>query len=654
MKTNLLRLAGRWPDTFGVTGCLVAGMLAATSASGQEVIRSGVLQRDISLVQSWGRAEPSFIGGGRCGGGGTPEGVWNFLIGPEYSSPDFIKQENLFLEQDGKPIQLPVASHRLQGSGILVGQAVRAGLTLELYEFAPWDTHEVVRLIGIRNDSRRPVQIEAVAEIIPEGKAEVAGDLLAITQPVGTPSFGGGANNWAERLCRIGFNQPQKAEPMSRGEAKSAFRLRSRSVAIKPGESATIALIHSIHFTDQAPPAFGPFTAVESLRSELAAWRQWVAAGKYPPATEPRVQLLAESILVGMRMQQNHDGGVIAGVRKYSAAYMRDMHGAAKGFLAAGHFPEVAAMIRWHHQKFKSFGTIVDASEMGTSGSSIAAGNHTAELPAYFVLLVRAYVRAGGEPALLDEVRDAIEWCANVQITEGRKNGWHLGFNGDETERYVPTVDGKTYSDDYGSDSYGGGPGWPKLKWSFPSQVLAITSLDFAAECATRWGQSPDSCLAARDAFTGELLATFVDPTTGSAAWCTYEDGSRPKFPLTNYLLFPAWLAAPVEPRLVVKWVDDAAQCLKPSGILPVAPGGVEGFCGHTLALLLAGLKQTDHHGGNVGRIARVQKAVFESTLLGHFGLVNEFYGPAGTPNPHNLRPFESGILLEALLRKAP
>ena len=28
----------------------------------------------------------------------------------------------------------------------------------------------------------------------------------------------------------------------------------------------------------------------------------------------------------------------------------------------------------------------------------------------------------------------------------------------------------------------------------------------------------------------------------------------------------------------------------------------------------------------------------------------NEFYGPNNTPNPHNLRPFETGPLLDALL----
>jgi hypothetical protein len=30
--------------------------------------------------------------------------------------------------------------------------------------------------------------------------------------------------------------------------------------------------------------------------------------------------------------------------------------------------------------------------------------------------------------------------------------------------------------------------------------------------------------------------------------------------------------------------------------------------------------------------------------------MVNEYYGPGGTPNPHNLRVFESGVVMDALV----
>jgi hypothetical protein len=30
--------------------------------------------------------------------------------------------------------------------------------------------------------------------------------------------------------------------------------------------------------------------------------------------------------------------------------------------------------------------------------------------------------------------------------------------------------------------------------------------------------------------------------------------------------------------------------------------------------------------------------------------MVNEYYGPSGVPNPHNLRVFESGIVMDAIV----
>ena len=44
---------------------------------------------------------------------------------------------------------------------------------------------------------------------------------------------------------------------------------------------------------------------------------------------------------------------------------------------------------------------------------------------------------------------------------------------------------------------------------------------------------------------------------------------------------------------------------------------------------------------------------ILANGMLQHYGLVNEFYGPQGNPNPHNLCPFETGWVLEALARFA-
>jgi hypothetical protein len=616
--------------------------------------RSDVLGKDLDVVPVWGRDEPSFVGGGRCGGGATSTGDWDFLIGPDYTSPNFLARETLFLESGGHRWRLPSANRRIYRSGILMGQTtVGEGIAIELYEYAPWDQHEVIRLAGVRNNTAGPFVFAITAEIEPQGAATIKDNLLEIRQPKGALSYGRENKNWAERCCRIGFDQPQQIEADVEASPIPVMRLRTKLIIAEPGELVTVGLVHSLQFGDKRLDTFGPFSLRKDLAIELDGWNKWTSRGKCPARTDQRILQLTESILVGMRMQQSYDGGMIAGVRRYPYSYMRDMHGAAKGFLSAGHLEEAAAMIRWLNRKFAKFHCVVNASEMGTEGGNFVGGSPSVEIPAYFLLLVRSYVRAGGEPALADEVREALEWCAQTQIAEGRANDWRLGFNGDETERYVPTADGQTYQPGAGEITYGVAPGWKYQKWSFPSQILAIASLEFAIKCAERWGVSATPYVAAREAFAEELGRTFVEPKSHTAAWCIYADGTRPQFPLTNYLLFPAWLQTRIDPQQTGKLVEVAMRYLKPDGILPVAPGVVEGTCGHSLGLLLAGLKETSHNNKhNDVDIVQVEELVFTSGILGRYGMVNEYYGPTGVPNPHNLRSFESGILLEALLRK--
>ena len=86
-------------------------------------------------------------------------------------------------------------------------------------------------------------------------------------------------------------------------------------------------------------------------------------------------------------------------------------------------------------------------------------------------------------------------------------------------------------------------------------------------------------------------------------------------------------------------------------GAVPVCPGSVEGACGHGIALLLYGLKRI---GADPALITEVERCVSTHGQLGWFGLVSEFYGPDGTPNQHNLRPFETGPLIESLLMTTP
>ena len=46
-------------------------------------------------------------------------------------------------------------------------------------------------------------------------------------------------------------------------------------------------------------------------------------------------------------------------------------------------------------------------------------------------------------------------------------------------------------------------------------------------------------------------------------------------------------------------------------------------------------------------------ETILHSNLLSWYGTVSEFYGPGGTPNGHGNRPFEGGVVGEALVSYA-
>jgi hypothetical protein len=344
-------------------------------------------------------------------------------------------------------------------------------------------------------------------------------------------------------------------------------------------------------------------------------------------------------------MQQSYDGGLIAGVRRYAYSYIRDMHGAARGFLAAGLTDEVARMLAWIHRKAERFGSVVNASEMGADVRDFLGGHKGTELPAYY-LLMAAGLAARGATTAIDACRTTLIQAADEQIAVSRPDGWRFRYNGDETERYVPVIDGANYRF--------GKPDWDPQRacWSMPSHVLAMASVTaFARDLAPRWGLDMAPYAAAVESWRASFAPTFQADGRAVPAWTAFADGTLPSYPVPNYLLFPAWVDAPFPAAAVARWVEAAAGHLDPvRGHVPVCPGAVDGTCGHGLALLLYGLARI---GAAPERLAEIEHLIRTGGQLQWFGMVNEFYGPEGTPNQHNLRPFETGPLIEALLLAA-
>ena len=111
----------------------------------------------------------------------------------------------------------------------------------------------------------------------------------------------------------------------------------------------------------------------------------------------------------------------------------------------------------------------------------------------------------------------------------------------------------------------------------------------------------------------------------------------------------PLWLRVPLADGREGDDVKAAIAARRPdTGYIPNCPGVGEGFCGHTLGLALygavaLGLPEADE----------LLETILHSNLLSRYGTVSEFYGPGGTPNGHGNRPFEGGIVGEALVSYA-
>lgn len=599
-----------------------------------------LLDGAVATVPAFGDPEPSFIGGGRSGGGGLPDGTWDYLIGPTYSSPNFLTAERLAIGWQGQRNRAVAPTmYRVAASGILMGRQDMGGLTVEVWDCAPWDDQTVLRVLSVANRGTTQVaQVRLQAFVSLPGAPTHANGVLQVTLPKGTPSYGGECPSWAPRTARIAWNRQATVSEDWRDNAGRAFLMDCQLGDLAPGQSAVACLVHRLDEGDDIPPMDVPGDPAGVIERELAGWHAWFLRG----SEAVRQDLLVESQLAFIRMQQSYDGGFIAGVRRYAYSYIRDIHGACRGLLAAGFTEEPAKALAWIHRKTKRFGTVVNASEMGADVRNFVGGHRGTELPAYYLLLALGLMRHG-RGKVVDEYRDTLVLAADEQIEVSKADGWRFHYNGDETERYVPVVDGANYM--FGKKDWD-----PKTAlWSMPSHVLAMASVSgFARVLAPRWGIDPEPYMKAVAAWQASFSPTFQPDGRSVPAWTVFADGRLPSYPVPNYLLFPAWVEAPFASESIRAWVEAAAEHLDVSrGHVPVSPGVVEGTCGHGLALLLYGLKAVSVH---ADRIAALENIIRRGGQLQWFGLVNEFYGPQGTPNQHNLRPFETGPLLEALI----
>jgi len=592
--------------------------------------------------------ENYFIGNGILGGGGDGKGDWNFLIGPDYTSPNFLTSEIVTIILNGEQKDLCFSMHRVRSAGIYYGKVIFDKAIIHLFDYAVPDKPLIIRQFIIENSSAtQPLTVQLKAEII-KGKG-IAENLVGNSSAVllkadtATPLFGNGDGGyWKESFSLISFNTKSTCL-INNG----ITILSTGKVSIPAGQNKQIALVHFL-FDDNKNSVDKNLGRIKSLDLKdnfdktVSDWQSWIDKGKKFSGADIRVQDILESMLVGIRMQQNRCGGFIAGTRKYAFSYIRDSHGACKGLLACGHTEEVKRYLMVTAHKFRVFKKIPNSVQMGADKFSHADGNQYAESPAYVLLLAKEYYEATKDFGFLKSMDDLLTYAIDIQVEYAKNNDWLLPFNGDETEQYCLKEDGK---------EYGGFPaltGFSKDQWSVSSVSACIASLDFYIGYLRL--KKCDSFIndyqQALNLMKESAIKHFYRSDLGGLQWAQKKDGTFYPYNVTNFVLMPAWFGIALKENAEKTAVEKVLTTANPqSGFIANAPRDVEGFCGHSLAYLLYDLTRL-----NMPQKDAVFNTLINSSIIQRYGMVNEYYGPNGIPNPHNLRVFESGIVIDAIV----
>jgi len=568
-----------------------------------------------------------FLGNSIAGASGLPSGEWTFAIGPDYTSPCYISSERIYIEAEGRMLAPDFAMRRLRGSGVFFGYANIEGVDAYIWDFAPPDMPVVLRYIIVRDLCGRRLRVHAQVEPL-EGDKSIADGAVRIIKGTDCYCFGNRETlNWAPRGMRVCFSEKSSCLPDGDGALLST----------PLGTDGCCTLIHSFGYEPCAHT--GSVDAAALLERTLEYWADWLDSGKMPEIADRRAADAVESLLLSVKMQQNRDGGCIAGIRKYANSYIRDTHGALRMQLATGHHPEAAKLIRNIHSRWEKAGFIPNWWSMGSDtfiGHSFH--NDAAEVTAYYIFMVRDYLRLTGDMTLASEVMPSVEWAVEAQLEWLRVHDHTMDFNGDETEQYCCNNDG---------EEYGGfvkaGYEWRRTAFSFPSMAAALASLEWYAEFS---GADVAEDIALLRAKLDEVFlaadGTHIWHAEKGADGYVHHAGHLP-----NYMLLPLWVGARLENGGEKTDAAAVKAMVRADGFIPNCPECMPGFCGHTMGLYLYDmLALGDRDGAD-----RAAETILDSRLLSMYGTVSEFYGPSCTPNGHNCRPFEGGILGEALVK---
>ena len=603
-----------------------------------DCLRKWIADATKRRIPPLGHRDSYFLGGGTVGISGRPDGEIDFAIGPDYTCPNFIDSETVSLSGHGV---IGFEMFRVRGYGTFFGTAFADGLRFTVTDAARPGSLSVLRLLTVENERFKPCRLTLKICVRADRDALIPGDgSLEIVKKAGEYCFGAKeTKNWAERRLRVSV----PGAVCVPGKGGCALKI---SVRLKPGEIAAIPVWHDFAYGRKyGKDRLSPLDYVSRAAEE---WEKWLNAGEYPRKIgDARLHDIVESLLLTVRMQQNRDGGMIAGIRKYANSYVRDTNGGARMLLACGHTDDVGRLLLNIHTRWEKAGFIPNWWSMGSDtfiGESF--NNNASEVTAYYIFLFRDYLAHGGDKKLAERVFPSVKWAADKQARFLKLCDYLMDFNGDETEQYCSARDGEEYGvcgNCYSENRLRFEP----YKPSFASTAAAAGSLEWFG----KYTGEKEYVEIAGTVYSG--LDRFI--CRGHHSWTIDDKNTEDVFDcprdtvLTNSLLHPLWLGISLPGGAERSDADFALGFRREdTGYFPNAPGIIEGFCGHTPGLALYDALKLGKEDAD-----KIAETIMYSGILGQYGTVSEFYGPGGVSNGHGNRPFEGGIVGEALVEYA-
>jgi hypothetical protein len=656
-----------------------AVMPAFANAQGSESTAKIPLPPQVPYLNT---REDFFMGNGYAGAGGPGNGTWNFLVGPDYTCPNYLQREEIRLVVDGTEQALTMDVHRARETGVFYGISTKGDLKVTLVDYALMGEPCVARMVQVENLSSRDqhtVSVRAYIEPIsgPGRSHEVSGFIdnqthwiqLKLDRSLNCVQ-GHYCPNWADRYSTIFFDKAVNAVTHTNGD----YIFATAPESIAPQACSDSVLYHYMDYTNYGGVGWlerhEPQNPARDLANSIGWWQRWFddAAPEYSldRIKDERARDLVEGGLATLKMNECRDGGIVANERGWDMSYVRDAYCGLRGLTAFGHFEESKRFIQWLDRTYAAHGLIPDAGPGGSltyahpngnNGRFCPEANAVVEVTALYILAARDYYNGTHNLETLTNVDTSLSYSMDAQLRYATTNDYRMEFSGDETELCgasdVPGLRDEGFN--------------RKLEqyWSMTSIALCSASLEFYIEYLKSQGKDPahylnrlnnqtlnlyDELGHLQDALERDFWRTDVpNCPQGFHDWFHVKsNGAWPSGRLLNFTLFPVYYGTPMKyPGRTKCDVEAMKQFFNPSiPLLPVTGIAGRRSLGHDLGYLLWGLVAVDDP-----EKESVYKALVDGPTAGCWGTYHEAYGDDGTPNKNGLRTFETGVDLSAIAK---